>query len=995
MDNRHIYLTSYFRDTPAYHKLLKENEILHMDLSVDENLQRQYAHTLQSLARGDDIDTSGLKFKTFLFHYDDDVAVKFRAQAQQIEDDHERYVRDWATQNLLTKKKEVLVNLLALKKKKQEAFELRLTNEAFFNFQLSKKKEKEYKETTEQYFSAELEMLAIDERLVELELVKLENEKRQKEKDLEIQKRQLSEANSELQTFGRELAEINETLPRLAREKDALRVKCDNVEKVKEWLNKYSTTDDLKRAFEKQKSTKRQEEKLHALKSFLNRSNLRDLFMESQYTKSVKEGIEFYVKKKEEINSEISYLEKIKEIISTQSIDSLAGWAVKEQNPLNQLQESVLFHFATLPTKYDAKENYIPSPKEFIAALQTVHETDGTFIINLGGLFYHIAKRPDYIFTDPAQLKSKIDKIGRNFQKRIQELRKEQQDIAKLDTLFTDFNFSEEHLLALRNEREIQAYESELTLNLTDDQFVETLKDHEEDLKQKPEQRANAEYQEKLALYEEKLGRKNRSNEIISNQSAIKLQSTTKIYELDGEINDKITRITHLRNTEVKALEGKLIIWRSNMQNTYEAKDELYGQYKQKHKNSRDEQELRKAHTELVRKSSPLAALIPQLTASLPILKTNFENRKNDYERYFKKPFNENELVPLIDEGKLQEFKSSELSSNSIYEEKYKAVFGEFNEELKDSPKVKEHNFDLNALILELIPHEIISNKENPEESLSIDIESKLSELHQKIKELSKEEATKIKNTVREIRTIVNRQTTFLDQIKALLQDFTLANHRKVLLQWNYSPEFDIKWIDALQKDINELNFEDNLFGERTKLNAHELLERTFKKYCPAKLDAKAHEILNPFNYYDVSAIIVDHNDLPSPGSNGQNYGMLALLCIAKLSIVEGKTKNAFQKIEPGIRILPIDEVAGLGENYDMLYEIAQRLDYQIFTMTISANDLEFEEGKQIYYEFIPNSKKELADYNEGVQACFSKDNLIHDIETYFKESVYSLENVK
>lgn len=114
------------------------------------------------------------------------------------------------------------------------------------------------------------------------------------------------------------------------------------------------------------------------------------------------------------------------------------------------------------------------------------------------------------------------------------------------------------------------------------------------------------------------------------------------------------------------------------------------------------------------------------------------------------------------------------------------------------------------------------------------------------------------------------------------------------------------------------------------------------------------------------------------------------MLCVAKLSIVEGKTKNVFNNIEKGVRVLPIDEVAGLGQNYETLAEIAEQLDYQIFTMTVSANDLDFEEGKQIYYEFIPNAKKELRDYNEGVQACFSKNDLIQDLEAYYSEELES-----
>ena len=77
-----------------------------------------------------------------------------------------------------------------------------------------------------------------------------------------------------------------------------------------------------------------------------------------------------------------------------------------------------------------------------------------------------------------------------------------------------------------------------------------------------------------------------------------------------------------------------------------------------------------------------------------------------------------------------------------------------------------------------------------------------------------------------------------------------------------------------------------------------------------------------------------------------------------------------------------------------MLYDIAQRLDYQIFTMTITANDLTFQEGSQIYYEFIKNADEKNFEYNEGIQACFSKDDLIDDIETHFDDSIFSLEQI-
>jgi hypothetical protein len=88
---------------------------------------------------------------------------------------------------------------------------------------------------------------------------------------------------------------------------------------------------------------------------------------------------------------------------------------------------------------------------------------------------------------------------------------------------------------------------------------------------------------------------------------------------------------------------------------------------------------------------------------------------------------------------------------------------------------------------------------------------------------------------------------------------------------------------------------------------------------------------------------------------------------------------------------LPVDEVAGLGGNFEMLYELAQELDYQIFTMTISPQDLKFRDGEQIYYEFIGSANPEKPYLNEGVYACFSKTDQTIDIEKYFSDRIFRL----
>lgn len=998
-DKQQIYLTSFYHKTSAYHKLLNENNILHLDLSDDDNLQKQYAHSLQTLSRGKEIATEGNLFKKFLFHYDDEIEKKFKEQSKSIEDDHRKYEADYKTQSALSKKRTAMARLLILKKAKVAAFEQRQINETVFYFQQVQLKEAELKIATQQYYQTELEIITIKERTIQIEIDLLTKDKGEKSLELKKQQDIFDKAKERLDLLEIDLKNLKDVLPIIEKERDELKAKYDKYTQAENWLKVYNSIDATKNKFTLQKDITEQKNKLKELNSFLKNNNLHTLFEESKYSKTIKSAIIFYKDKKEQLEQQIESTKKLKEIIQNQNSESFAGWAVSEGIKLNELQESILFHFATLPTHYNGSEHYIPEPDKFIKALQKeVRKTDTGFIINLSGLYYHIKSRESYIFGNPQKIKAELEKIGKDFQTTLNNHQIEINKINNLEKLFSEFNYSQEHLTAYLNKDNIQDFVIDPTLNLLEHQFNEIIAAYSDNILLEEQQRINFLYSEKQKLYENKLGLRSTNEQNKTNQSEIQTQAKTLIDTLTSDIEKKGNKIINLQNVELSEITNKFTNWKSNPANPIQNnQDELFHQYRLKYKSQIEEAELTTPLVDLSRKSGTLEGDIKTINSILPTLTENYLNKRKEFKSYFQKEFIPDSILEPVTEDMLngeKGIKAKESSTKLSYETEYESVINSFDEELKDNPTIKKHNYDLNALILELIPHEIISNKENPEDSLETDIESKLAKLNQQIKELNKEEATKIYNTVKDLKRIVLQQTTFLDTVKALLKDFKLANYNKVLLEWKYSSDYNLKWIESLSRDIEDSNFTANLFGEESKISAQDLLVSNFKKYCPSKIEPKANEILNPFNYYDASAKIVDPNDEKNPGSSGQNYGMLALLCIAKLSIVEGKTKDGIEKIEKGIRILPIDEVAGLGENFDMLYDIAQRLDYQIFTMTITANDLTFENGKQIYYEFVKNSNEKLFEYNEGIQACFSKDDLIGDIETHFADSIFSLESI-
>jgi hypothetical protein len=1003
-DSQNVYLKSFFHKTSGYHKLLKQNKILHLDLSEDENLQKQYAHSLQTLSRGKEVATEGNAFKKFLFTEDEVVAKKFNEQSKAIEDDHRRYRQEWETQNALSKKRTVLNELLTLKKSKDEAYEERLSKETSYFHQQHKQKEKQLKEAIEKCFETELEIIIVSERKNEIELETIKNDLRSQSIKFQTEKTKYKAAKTANEDIQKQLNTIDKLITELEKPYKELDAKKSKIEDVELLINRYRTTENIKKVFQLQQKAVLQKEKLEELRKFLSKNNLEKEFEVSNYSKSFASAIKDYDKRKTQIKSEIENIEKLKEIIQKQDPNSFAGWAVREEIELNEIQESVLFHFATNPTKFVEDENYIPSPKDFIEALRTdVKETEKNYVINLSGLHYQIQKRHSYIFSNPKELKAEIQRIGSQYELEIENLAEELRTIENLDKLFSkEFSYSEEHLNAYLNKTKIQNYDEDDRLNITKEQLFEKIKLYEEEQNLPQEQKVKTRFRPALEKYSAQLNLQTTSKEKLENNKTIQSHSLSSAKEIRTEFSEIISKRLRLTNEKI-ANETKLILWKVSLklplasgtetiQNPFKNQDDKIKKLMDKQRHIDDVQTLIDREKVLLQTKGQGIGEIGSSKSQIPYLLRQAEVRANNYKQHFNKEFNPVTILENVSEDTLDKLRANESSSKSIYENKYSDTLTMFSEEIKASPLLKNHNYDLNTLILELIPQEIITNKEDPEKSLESDIENKLAILSQQIRELSIEEARKIYDTIKELKRIVEKQTTHLDIIKAVISDFTLASHSKVRLDWKFSTSFKLDWIDDLKYDINEANFTDNLFGEKTKINAQELLEINFKKYN--KIEAQANEILNPFNYYDAAAYIVDPNNEISPGSSGQNYGMLALLCIAKLSIVERKSRQTFDKVVEGIRILPIDEVAGLGENFDMLYDIAKRLDYQIFTMTITANDLNFQNGNQIYYEFIKNADEKLFEHNEGIQACFSKDNLIDDIQTHFSDSTFRLEEI-
>jgi hypothetical protein len=443
-----------------------------------------------------------------------------------------------------------------------------------------------------------------------------------------------------------------------------------------------------------------------------------------------------------------------------------------------------LFHFATKPTKFHENENYIPSPKDFVEALKKeVKETANTYVINLSGLHYHIEKRENYIFGNPKKLKAEIERIGSHYQEEINKLKEEKTTIEKLDKIFSnEFSFSEEHLNAYLNRTEIHNFHEDTSLKITIEQLDEQIELYKQEQTLPQEKKTRTLYTAAFEKYSAQLNLRSTSNEKKTINDTIQRNALSAAKEIGTKFSECIRNRKRL-TIEKTANEAKIISWKVNLELTFKSGKEIFDnpfkknqedkttKFKNKYKNEIDNQELTKRENALFQSKGQEIGDVENNKTIIPYLRQQAESKAKDYKQHFNFEFNPDKFLEPISEEVLTKVRANENITKSVYENKYSETLTSFSEELKGNPILKNHNHDLNTLIWELIPPEIITNKEDPEKSLKSDIEDKLAKLSQQIKELSKEEARKIYDTVKELKRIVQQQTTYLETVKVVISN--------------------------------------------------------------------------------------------------------------------------------------------------------------------------------------------------------------------------------
>lgn len=182
-------------------------------------------------------------------------------------------------------------------------------------------------------------------------------------------------------------------------------------------------------------------------------------------------------------------------------------------------------------------------------------------------------------------------------------------------------------------------------------------------------------------------------------------------------------------------------------------------------------------------------------------------------------------------------------------------------------------------------------------------------------------------NMIKVFENTINRYKKYKEQIQSINVFF---KGRKISNRFFFKLGFtDNKTIDIAL--VSEMANQIRLTAKQGELpfdqSVDEFIEDFFKKMAKLKDRVPIDKLLSPKTYFDLGVSLTDESDTENSGSTGEAYSAIALLGIARLSIVNKEQRT-------GLRFIILEEIGSLDNtNFNTFPAIASEFGYQIITM--------------------------------------------------------------
>ncbi|CAA0218255.1 V-type ATP synthase subunit I domain-containing protein [Tenacibaculum maritimum] len=891
--------------TSKYHKILcnNQNNIIPVDISKNDKILKNYSKIIQAFSRESlDISKSD-KLKDFLFG--DEAEKRFEKQfidaVNELTSDVTTYKENSKEIEKLTKKHNDLVELLD-KKEEKEALEKEFLI-AKFNF-LSKQllsQKKEVVTTLENFYKSETN-LSFLKTLAENKVEKLSSE----------------------------LEKINDDFNKTFAAQDKLDKDVKKIKDFIKWLTLLNCSkEDIIIKYQSYHKSKEKIDKINTLKQLLKAKSLLYFFESKVWNKEIEVNLQ---KEIDALTKEIKDKERINSIYNIENKHSLAYWAINIDRKLTIEEESVLFNYhesLIVDEPMNIKEKYIPKPNDLFGNLKIYKKTNDGFWLGLNGIKEFITLIPEPIFNslNKEEIKTFFKRQNITLEDEIKKLKEKRIKVSGLQDIIKELDNPKEY---------ITAWNSKDTINDT-----ETHEFYKLDLKELKVHASLFEKSEKV--YDDFSIASKKHKEVDKNR--IKL--TTLKSNLDEKLNDfpKVEYPQNLSDIEKKFqftnngtgfnLEIKEIL--KNTSNYFKGFQVcLYEQSK---------------YNKPSIKLNELNGYIDDIEKELKELSDKYfiAFRKNiETEEYSKKE---------VTESLIEQLNQDLGNKRNAYIGNYNTVAGNH---MENNFSRYENSGDFMGLCEEILPPEIFSQGETLDRDIIEKIDKRLKDINIKNQELNGRKLLRLSSIIDEVNSEVSNQLYYVRRIKNFLNDDnkTITGNHKAYLKQDFNKSYPRLWmqdfVEAIGKE-SALGLGKNLLedlkpfskGLEKFVSLEDKMIAAFHRCGGSKNTRPTYkQLLNPKSYYDLK-FSIESNKGKNAGSTSQTYSAIALLCIARLSLIESHNSN-LSKTKPGIRFMPIDEAEGLGSNFDMLYEIAKNNDYQLLSLSISPNKVN-KESQNIY----------------------------------------------
>ncbi|WP_378106325.1 hypothetical protein [Chryseobacterium sp. sg2396] len=897
-----------------YHYLLFNNGILAVDLSQNHQSLKSYAAIIRAFSRGKGFFTDSDVLKTFLFGDSDhkQLVDKYREEVQNINVDqqqHHRLLDEIAT---IRSKEQKIENVLrdfntCSQLKKQFSLE----NVSFW-YRETEIIGAKLAQSIQDYQTTRIKRLLSQKKLANVKLSDIKNH----HQILSQLKNNNKNTEQEKEKFEREWQQAKKLLNESTKYKDS-------IDKVNSWLSEdRQDADAIRRWHKAERSKITDAENLKAFEKFLIENKLQQQFEQSDWYNDYATAGKLTLQEFKNFEEAISKLDTQLIFSDLDNPASLAHWAIEQLDlPLTLEQESLLIHFQPLSrtAPNPPTERYLPFPERLFKEPLTFKASNNGFWLELNGIHEFIT----YVRTQHLNVPADQIKLGvepnEDLKQQLQQLKEQQQNLQNLneklgsypalEKAISLYKTSEKELFTKIDEiAELTPTELERQLSIFQDaeQHLETYKSRHE--------------AHDMAFAKFSYSRQqNKDNQ-------------TKIDEVERYMTKQYgsTDFDQLAETE----ETQFRDFETDLENLITAEGIALTK-------------IHKIEDDLFKTNPPINRLYEMHNA----IDTENARAKTRFEQY---QTSHNTGILKLDEAKIKfaaehhrdfiagqdfikiEQPPTETPSTDAYS-KFKATYDAASDEIEDKTILKDYS--VGVLANKLLPT-VFPTQQIQEELIGEQIEKRLTELTNDLQRIGSRKIEILHNIFQELITVYNGYLTKVQKISDYLSKNKITGANYATLQHAPATGYPDDWMKVFRKRLtNELQ-ETGLFATNNKQDIDDIMISVFRE-ANGRREATVNDLLNPRSYFEL-LFEIKQDGQKNSGSNGQTYTANALLCLARLSLIEDEDRT-------GIRIMPIDEAEGLGSNYEMLHKLAKKEQYQIVTMSIeTAGDIN-EKGQYIY----------------------------------------------